>query len=177
LPDEGRVTAPAQLHAREEICLRAHHPQEPRRLRLLCSEDFRIGMEGDGGAPAIGCATEMFERPLRMTAAEALAVELAAARDLDHHPVGKRVHYGDADTVQPAGGFIGLAPELAPRMQGAEDDLERGLVGKARMRIHRNAPTIVAHGYRPVLVQFDLDPGGMARYRLVHRVVEHFGDE
>ncbi len=45
------------------------------------------------------------------------------------------------------------------------------------MRIDRDAAAVVADGDRVILVQLDLDPGGMAGDGLVHRVVEDLGDE
>jgi hypothetical protein len=91
--------------------------------------------------------------------------------------VGERVDHRDADAVQAARGLVGLARELAARVQGAEDHLERGLVGKARMRVDRDAAAVVAHADRAVGVELDLDAVGVARDRLVHRVVEHLGHE
>jgi hypothetical protein len=44
------------------------------------------------------------------------------------------------------------------------------------VRINRNAPAVVADGDRVVVVKFDLDPVGVARHRLIHRVVQNFGD-
>ncbi len=77
--------------------------------------------------------------------------------------------------MQAARGLIGLAVELAARVQGAQDHLQRGFVGELRMRIDRNAAAIVAHGQRAVGVQLDLDAVGMACHRLVHRVVDDLG--
>jgi hypothetical protein len=115
--------------------------------------------------------------PLRQAAGEFLRVELAVPRDLDPHVVGERVDDRDADAVEAAGGLVGLARELAARVERAEDDLERGLAGELRVRVHRDAAAVVADGDGVVGVKLDLDAGGVARHRLVHRVVEDFGDE
>lgn len=77
--------------------------------------------------------------------------------------------------MQTARGLVGLARELAARVQRAEDHLERRFVWELRVRVDRNAPAVVADGDGVIGVQFHLDPVGMARDRLVHRVVEHFG--
>ena len=77
--------------------------------------------------------------------------------------------------MQPARGLIGLARKLAAGVQGAQDDLERGFVGEFRVRIYRDAAAVVADGDRMIGVEFDLDPVGVARDGLVHRVVEHLG--
>ena len=45
------------------------------------------------------------------------------------------------------------------------------------MRIDRDAAAIVAHDDAAIGVELELDAAGMAGDRLVHRVVEHFGDE
>ena len=45
------------------------------------------------------------------------------------------------------------------------------------MRVDRNAAAIVGHGEKAVGAQFHLDEGGMAGQRLVHRVVDDFGEQ
>ena len=45
------------------------------------------------------------------------------------------------------------------------------------MRIDRNAAAIVGHGQESVGAEFHLDEGGVASERLVHRVVDHFGEQ
>ena len=45
------------------------------------------------------------------------------------------------------------------------------------MRIDRNAAAIVGDGQEPVGVQFHFDEGGVAGQRLVHRVVDDFGEQ
>ncbi len=45
------------------------------------------------------------------------------------------------------------------------------------MRVDGDAAAVVAHDDAAVLVQFELDPAGVPGDRLVHGVVEHFGDE
>ena len=45
------------------------------------------------------------------------------------------------------------------------------------MRIDWNAAAIVGDGQESVGVQFYLDEGGMPRQRLVHRVVDDFGEQ
>ncbi len=79
--------------------------------------------------------------------------------------------------MQAAGGLVGLAVELAARVQGAEDDFERGFVGEFRVGVDRDAAAVVADGERAVGVKLDLDAGGVAGDRLVHRVVDDLGGE
>ena len=45
------------------------------------------------------------------------------------------------------------------------------------MRIDRNAAAIVGDGQKSVGAQFHFDEGGMARQRLVHGVVDDFGEQ
>ena len=45
------------------------------------------------------------------------------------------------------------------------------------MRIDRHAAPVVGDRQEPFLVELDLDPGGVAGDRLVHRVVDHLGEE
>jgi hypothetical protein len=91
--------------------------------------------------------------------------------------IRQRVDDRDADAVQAAGGLVGLARELAARVERAEDDLERGLVGELRVRVDGDAAPVVADRDGVVGVQLHLDAGGVARHGLVHGVVEHFGHE
>lgn len=106
-----------------------------------------------------------------------LAIERLAARDLDLEPVRERVDHGDADTVQAAGGLIGLGIEFSAGMQRRHDDFERRFAGEFRMRIDRDAAAVIGHGERAVLEQFDIDEGGVAGDRLVHGIVDHLGEE
>src|ERR1700737_4937113 len=112
-----------------------------------------------------------------MAALERHAVELLAAGDFDLEPRGQRVHHRDADAVQAAGGLVNLGVEFATGMQRAHDDFERGFFWKFRMRIDRNAASIVGDGEESVGAQLHFDEGGMARQRLVHGVVDDFGEQ
>ena len=68
----------------------------------LRSEDFRIGMETDGGAAAVRRLAGVLQLALRLAALEHHPVELLAAGDLDLHAIGQRVGDRDADAVQAA---------------------------------------------------------------------------
>ena len=106
-----------------------------------------------------------------------LPVELLAARHFDDAMIGERIHHRDADAVEAAGGFIDLRVEFAAGMQRRHDDFEGGLVLELGVRIDGNAAAIVGDGQIAVGIVVDLDPGGMARDRLVHGVVDDFGEE
>ena len=60
-------------------------------------------------------------------------------------------------------------------MERAEDHFESGLVRKFRVRVDRDAAAVVADGDRIVLVEFDLNPVGVAGDGFVHGVVKHLG--
>jgi len=141
------------------------------------AEDLLVGMEGDGGAAAVGGGADLPHRPLRQAAGEALLEQFLVAGDLDHHRIRQRVDHAGADAVQAARGLVGLAGELAAGMQRAEDHLQRRLAGELGMRVHRDAAAVVADGDGMVGVKLHLDPVGMARHRLVHRIVENLRDE
>ena len=142
---------------------------------MVAAEDLRIGVEGEGGATPVGGGADFLDGTKWRAARERLRVEFFVAGDLDIKVIRQRVDDGTADAVQAARGFIGFAVELSARMQGAENDFERGLVGKFRVRIDRDATAIVAHGERAVGMEFDLDAVGVACDGFVHRIVDDFG--
>ena len=175
---QGRVAAPADFDAAEQIGLGTGHLEQPLRLEGgLGAENVGVRLEPDPGAAAVVDLAEVFELALGMAALERHAVELLAAGDLDLEPRGQRVDHGDADAVQAARGLIDLGVEFAAGMQRAHDDFERGFLRKFRMRVDRNAAAIVRHGQEAVGAEFDLDEGGMAGQRLVHAIVDDFGEQ
>jgi hypothetical protein len=79
--------------------------------------------------------------------------------------------------MQPSRSIVDLGIEFAARVQRAHDHFQRGLVLEFWMRIDRNAAAIVGHGDEAVRLHLDVDESGVARQRLVHGVVDHFGEE
>jgi hypothetical protein len=79
--------------------------------------------------------------------------------------------------VQTARSLISLARELAARVQGAQDHLQRRLAGELGVGVERHATAVVADGQRIIGVQLNLDPVGVAGDRLVHGVVEDLGHQ
>ncbi len=134
-------------------------------------------MEADFGAAAVIDLAEVFQLALGVAAFEAHAMELLAAGDLDLEPGGQRIHHRDAHAVQAARGLIDLGVEFAAGMQRAHDDFECRLFRKFRMRIDRNAAAVVGHGKEASGLEFDLDEARMPGQRLVHRVVDDFGEQ
>ncbi len=133
-------------------------------------------MEAYFGAAPVMHLAELLQAGHRNAARKTLAIELAAARDLDLEMVRKRVDDRDADAVQATRGFVDLAVELAARMQRRHDDFERRLL-EFRMRIDRNAAAIVGHRQISVGRKLDIDESRVAGDRLVHRIVDDLGEQ
>ena len=176
--DQPRRTAPAQLDAAEEIGLAARHAVQNGGVEPGArAENLGIGLEGDRGTAAVLGGTRLAQRPGRRALAVGLRVQHPVARDLDLEGAAERVHHRHADAVQPARGGIGLGAELAARVQGGEDHLERTLVGEFGVPVDRDAAAVVAHRHPHRRLELDLDPLRVAGDRLVHGVVQDLGDE
>src|SRR6185437_8757236 len=102
----------------------------------------------------------------------ALRPQVAVPADLDVDPRGERVHHGDANAVQAAGDRVRLTVELAARVQGGHDDLERRPL-LHRVLIDGDTAPVVLHPDPAVGQQGYLDLAGVARQRLVHRVIHN----
>ena len=111
--------------------------------------------------------------PLR----ETLAIQLAVARDLDTVSDDSALTTETPTPCRPPLSRIGLAGELAARMERRQDHLERRFAGKFGVRIDRNAAAIVDDRQPVARLQRHLDPRRMPRDRFVHRIVEHLGGE
>jgi hypothetical protein len=79
--------------------------------------------------------------------------------------------------MQAARGLIGFLIEFASRVQHGHDDFERRFFRKFLMRIDRKAAPVVDHGEKTRGLEADIDEGGVAGDRLVHRVVEDFREK
>ena len=137
-------------------------------------EGLGRGEEAHLGSVEILGLADNLERLDGLAALEAGAVQLAVAPDAQLEPVRERVDDRDADAVQPAGHLVGVAVELPARMQLGHDDLGRR--DALLMDLHRDAPAVVGHRHRGVLVDADADAVGMAREGLVDAVVDDFVD-
>ena len=73
--------------------------------------------------------------------------------------------------MQPAGGGVGAAAELAARVQPGHHQLDAGQLGLALV-VDRDAPAVVPDLGGAVGVQDHVDLGAVAAEGLVHRVVE-----
>ena len=176
--DQFRRATPADFDAAEEIGLGARHAEEARRLPMRAgAEDLRVRLEAHLRAALVLHLAELLQRPERNAAREFLAVVTLVDRDIHLQLLGERVDDRDADAVQSAGGLIGAGVELAARVQHGHHDLERRLVLHLGMHADGNAAPIVRDGEPAVRLHGHGDEGGVARDGLVHRIVEHLGEE
>ncbi|MBA7621943.1 hypothetical protein ES703_29313 [subsurface metagenome] len=152
--EQLRRALPADFDAAEQIGLRARHLEQALRLEGgLGAEDIGVRLEADARAAAVVDLAEVLELALRVAAFEAHAIEFLAARDFD------------------------LGVEFAARMQRAHDDFERRLLREFGMGIDGDATAVVGDGQEAVGGELHLDEVGMAGQRLVHGVVDDFGEQ
>ena len=169
---------PADFDAAEQIGLRARHLEHALGLEMrLGAENLRIRPEPHFGAAAVRRLAGVLQFGLRLAALERHPVELLAARDFDLHALGQRIGDRDADAMQAARGLVDLGVEFAAGMQRAHDHFERRFFRKFRMRIDRDAAAVVGDGDKAVSLHLDLDPVGVAGQRLVHGIVDDFGEQ
>src|SRR5690606_7953196 len=96
----------------------------------------------------------------------------AVAPDIQPQVLGQGVDHRHADAVQAAGNLVAVVVELAAGVQHGEDHLGRR-TPLFLVDVDRDAAPVVGHGDRAVLQDPDHDVVGMARQRLVDRVVDH----
>ena len=176
--DQRFRARPADLHAAEQVGLRAGHAEQALRLEGgAFAEDFLVGPEAHARAAPVLDGPEVPELAQRRAAAELHAVELLAARHLHFEPLRECVDNRHADAVQAARGVVVLGTELAARVQRGHDHFEGGLGLELGVRIDRDAAAVVGDGEIAVGLQLHFDPGGVAGHRLVHGVVDHLGEQ
>ena len=78
--------------------------------------------------------------------------------------------------MQAAGDRVGLAVELAARVQRGQHDLDGGPL-LHRVLVHRDAAAVVGHPDAAVGEQRDLDLVAVSRQRLVDGVVDNLLDQ
>src|SRR4030095_13829718 len=96
-------------------------------------------------------------------------VALAVADDLGVEEGRQGVDDRDADAVEAAGDGVGLAAELAARVELGHDDLERGPV-LDRMLVDGDAAAVVGDADATVAQDGDLDAVAVAGERLLDGV-------
>ena len=76
-------------------------------------------------------------------------------RNLDDQRFGERVDNGNADAVEAAGSFVGVAGEFSSRMQLGHDDFEGR--DACLVLVDRDASAVVGHRQHAFGGQFDID--------------------
>ena len=109
----------------------------------------------------------------RIASLIALPPASAVPTHSDFQPFGKRIHTGNADTVQTAGYLVGIIIELAAGMQLGHDYLY-GRNTEFGVYIHRNTTPVVAYGDTVVHVQNHFHMGTVPGHGLVDGVVHYF---
>ena len=129
------------------------------------------GLEAQRGA-ALVRIFQLLERIQRLAQRVFLLVVVAVAPDIQPQVLGQGVDHRHADAVQAAGNLVAVVVELAARVQHGEDHLGRR-DAFFLVDVDRDAAAVVRHRDRAVLVQDDVDLGGVAGEGLVDRVVDH----
>lgn len=178
LAEKGRIAGPPDLHPTEQIGLGPRHGEQACRIECRSlAEDLAVRAEPYARTATVLHLADLLERACCDPARIALPIEPTVACDLHFQDIGQSIDDRYADAVQAAGGFIDLGVELAAGMQRGHDDLESRLVLVFGMRVHRNAAPVIGDRQETLRVKRDLDEGGMAGHRLVHRIVDDFGEQ
>ena len=171
------MTSPTDLNPAEQIGLGAGHTVEPRGLEgRAFAEDHRIWGEAEPGAVFSG-RPQLFDAAQGLAATKGLAPFEAILEGSDFQPLREGIDHRDADPVQTAGGFVGLAAELTPRMQDGHDDLQRRLTGVFGVRVDRHAAPVILDGEHAVGIEDYLDQLGVTGDGLVHGIVKHLSEQ
>ena len=137
-------------------------------------KDVGVGVEADRRAAAARTAVgpEPCQLARRPAPRKGLLPFGPATFDAGDQTVGQGGDHRGADPVQTARVRVVQALELAPGVQGGQDEFQ-GRFLELGMDVNRDAPAVIAdRDRRPVLVQPDLDAAGMAVHGLIHGVVE-----
>src|SRR5581483_1467424 len=144
---------------------------------LSRGEDFLVGHEVDFGSALLGSA-----RLLQLRARLAFGVSLlpyrSVAPDFQLQQVAKRVHTGDAHSVQSAGDLVGGRVELSSGMQHGHDHLCGGQALAIHVHfVYGNAAAVIDDGNGVVDVNGDFDLVCEAGQRFVYRVIDDLVDQ
>ena len=129
--------------------------------------DFRAGFAGLAGLLELGGGLAFFV---------GLLPDGAVARNFQLEPVGKRVDDGNADAVQAAGNFVGVAVEFSAGVKDGEHDFGGGTLFGG-VHVDGNAAAVVDHGDGIVGVHGDVDFVGETGHGFVDRIVDNFPDQ
>ena len=138
-------------------------------------ENRRIGVERDLCAGFARLAGS-FQLRCRDSFFVGLLPDFAIAPDFEVEPVGKSIDDGDADAVEAAGNFVGIAIEFSAGVKDGHDDFGGGLFFGG-VHVHGNAAAVVNYGDAVVVVHGDVDLIAEAGHGFVNGVVHHFPDQ
>ena len=136
-------------------------------------KNFRVRPETNLGARAAGIAT--LNELVWDGVLEVLVPMLAVALNLRLHAGRKRVHHGNADTVQAAGNGVGVGVELTAGVQLGHDHLD----GRCTRGVHfyRDATAIIDDLYAAIFQQLDGYFVGVAGHGLIDGVINDLPNE
>ena len=158
---------------RKAISCRRRRSSRSSRRRL---EDRRVGPEGDRRAGLAG-RLALVAAGRGLASRRSAAVQTLPSRLIStSSSVDSALTTRDADAVQTAGDGVGLAVELAARVQRGHDHLDGGPL-LDRVHVDRDAAAVVGDRDAAVGQQGDLDRGGVAGHRLVDGVVDDLPDQ
>ena len=129
--------------------------------------DFRAGLARFAGSFELRCGNAFFV---------GLLPDFAVAPDFEIEPVGERVDDGDADAVQAARNFVGVAIEFSAGVQDGHHDFGGGLF-LGGVHVDGNAAAVVDYGDAVIVVHGDVDFVAEAGHGFVDGIVDHFPDE
>ncbi len=176
----GGLPLVAQLDAKAlvEEC----HLLEPRAEGVVLELD-RLG-EDRGVRPERDARSGLFGRFALLelllgdtAVGEAVPPDEALLLDLDVEARRQRVHDGGADTVQTTGDGVGTTAELSTGVQDGEHDLDRRLVGVRRVRVDRDAATVVDDAHTAIREHRHEDRVGVTGQCLIDGVVDDLVDQ
>ena len=162
-----------QPHALVQVCQFAHARRERLVVVFGDRENRVVGLERDDRSVILlrGFA-DHFHRSQRRALAELLAENAALPVHLGREQRRERVDARYAHAVQTARDLVAVLVELSSGVQYGQHDLQRR-ASLLFVEVGRNAPAVVAHGDRVVLVDRDVYVGAVSGQRLVDRVVDH----
>src|SRR6202035_560016 len=138
-------------------------------------EDAGIRMKRDLGTSLAGLAGL-----LQLGGGLALFVGLlpdgAITLNFELKLIGESVDDGNADAVETAGDFVGVAVEFAARVKNGEDDFSRGTFFRG-VHVNGNAAAVVDHSDGIVRVNGDINFISVASHSFVDVVVNDFPDQ
>ena len=144
-------------------------------------EDLAIRLKGRF-RPLFGGGTRFPNRPCCNPSLVRLRVDPAVAVDFDFAPLGKEVHYRNADPVETTGMFVRLLLKFPAELEDGHYPFEgRHLFlhqfGKLCMAICWDSSSIVLDRYRSIRVDGYGNSFRVPRHRFIDGVIHHFVDQ